>query len=145
MARNQFINPQNGVVYSWLVNHSEEQAAGKARNITRTAPTGATGLVRQQGDDGPYLIQLAGKILDRSQLQMFWLCYATCRTQTLHFLDYDNQRYEVQITDFAPQRVRKENSPQRDPTTPLHYWTYTMTLEVYAFIAGDMHDAGVTP
>lgn len=144
-VRNKFINPANGVEYAWLVNHDEEQAAGKSRNITRTAPTADTGLVKQQGDDGPYLINVSGKILDRSQLVMFWLCYATCRTQTLHFLDFDGQRYEVQITDFAPQRVRKEYSPSRDPSTPMHYWTYTMTMEVYSFIAGDMATAGVTP
>lgn len=145
MPQNKFINPANGVTYVWLVNHDEEDEAGKARTITHTAPTGATGLVRQQGDDGPYLIKLSGKILDRSQLVMFWLSYATCRTQTLHFVDYDGQRYEVQITDFAPKRVRKEYSPQRDASTPLHYWTYTMVMEVFAFIAGDMADAGVTP
>jgi hypothetical protein len=145
MARNQFINPATGATYSWLVTHTEEEDSGKARNITRTAPTSGYGLVRQQGDDGPFLLKLSGTILDRSQLVAMWQWYALCRTQTIHFLDADAQRYEVQITDFAPKRIRKALSPHRDASTPLHYWTYTIVLEVYAFIAGDMAGAGVTP
>jgi hypothetical protein len=39
--------------------------------------------------------------------------------------------------------VRKTIAPSRDPAT--HYWTYTITMEVYAFIAGDMVGSGVTP
>jgi hypothetical protein len=145
MAQNKFINPANNYTYAWLVNHSEEEETGKARNITRTAPTSGVGLVRQQGDDGPYLLKLSGTILDRSQLVAFWQWYAFCRIQTIDFEDFDGQRYEVQITDFAPKRIRKLFSPQRDPSTPNHYWTYTMTLEVYTFKAGDMASVGVTP
>lgn len=145
MARNRFVNPVDGFTYAWPVNHSEEEETGKTRNITRTAPTSGYGLVRQQGEDGPYLIKLSGTILDRSQLVAFWQWYAICRFQTIHFIDFDDQRFEVQITDFAPKRVRKLTAPSRDPSAPTHYWSYTITMEVYAFIVGDMVGAGVTP
>jgi hypothetical protein len=145
MARNRFFNPATNETYAWPVNHNEEEETAKARNITRTAPTSGYGLVRQQGDDGPFLLKLSGTILDRAQLVAMWRWYAICRAQTIRFIDFDDQSYEVQITDFAPRRVRKAIAPRRDPSAPTHYWTYTITMEVYAFIAGDMVGAGVTP
>lgn len=144
MARNKFTNPASGTVYTWDQNHQEEQETGKARNITRTANTGNVGAVKQQGDDGGVTLKLAGKILKRSQLQQFWAWYELCRTQTIYFEDYDGQKYEVQITSFQPKRVAKLSFTGRDPSMPHHYYEYTMEMEVYRFIAGDMFTTGVT-
>lgn len=144
--RNTFTNPLDASTYEWDMNHSEEEGMGKARNITRAANTGNTGAVRQQGDDGPLIISLSGKILKRSQLQAFWMWFNLCRTQTIHFEDYDGQKYEVQITSFIPRRLRKlSHSGTRDPAMPHHYYEYTMTMEVYRLIAGDMFATGVQP
>jgi hypothetical protein len=141
--RDRFTNPATGTFYDWPLNHDEEDESGKARNITRTAPTGSVGLIKQQGDDGPLLLHLKGKILKRAQLAAFWSWFELSRTQTIYFRDFDNQQYEVQITSFAPQRHRKLSfpSPGNDPST--HYWTYSMELEVYRVISGDL--AGITP
>lgn len=146
MARtpNYFSNPANGDRYDWPVNHDTEDAVSKARSITRSATTSNVGIVRQQGDDGPLTLKLSGTILHRDQLRAFWHWYALCRTQTIYFYDFDNQGYEVQITEFSPVRKRTLRNP-RDPSAPLHYWTYSISLDVYALLEGDMADAGVTP
>lgn len=143
MARNRFVNPANGAQYLWTVNHSEEEESGKARNITHTAPTGLTGLVRQQGDDGPMVLRLQGTILDRAQYREMWKWYALCREQTINFYDFDGQGYEVQITSFMPRRVRNLTRPGRDPQQ--HRWVYRLEMEVYRFLAGDLATVGVTP
>lgn len=140
---NRFTNPANNAIYDWPLNHSSEETSGKARNITTTAPTGGVGLVRQQGDDGPYQLKWVGRILRRSQLAAMWEWYQLCRTQTIHLTDFDGQKYEGQITDFQPRRIRAERPGSADPQT--HVWEYTFTFDVYRFIDGDMFDEGVTP
>lgn len=145
MSRNRFTNPATGVHYDWTVNHTEEDETGKTRNITRSAPTGGVGLVRQQGDDGPYLLRYTGTILHRAQWQAMWAWFALCRTQTIYFADYDGQQYEVQITSFTGKRVRKLANTGKDPSIPHHNYTYTIEMEVYRFMAGDLAGSGVTP
>jgi hypothetical protein len=143
VARNRFTNPANGDFYDWAINHDEEEANGKTRTISRTAPTGNVGLVKQQGDDGPFLLKLSGKITSRSQFSAFWAWYALCRTQTIVFKDFDAQEYEVQITSFLPQRHRTLMRAGKNPGN--YYWTYSMEMEVYRFVSGDMAASGVTP
>jgi hypothetical protein len=144
--RNRFTDPAAVVAaYDWPINHNEEEESGKARNITRTAPTGNVGLVKQQGDDGPFILKLKGHIKTRAQYAAFWQWYQLCRTQTIYFRDFDNQQYEVQITSFLPTRLRRHSYPGPGLDPYDHYWTYTMELEVYRFISGVMQAAGVTP
>ncbi len=143
MARNTFTNPSNGDAYQWLVNHDEEEDAGKTRSITRTGLTSNVGTVKQQAEDGPLLLRFRGKIVDRSQYQAMWAWFELSRAQTIYFTDFDGQSYEVQITSFTPKRVRKSRAPQRDPSTPLHYWEYGIEMEVYKVLAGDL--IGVAP
>lgn len=143
MARNRFTNPANGSFYDWPRNHSNEEAMGKVRNITRTAPTSNVGLVKQQGEDGPLTIKLSGFIVHRSQLQAFWTWFELCRYQTIHFRDFDNQQYEVQIISFQPKRVRKHSTLSPDAGMPYNYFTYDMEMEIYRVISGDL--AGVAP
>jgi hypothetical protein len=142
MSRDRFVNPVSGEVYSWHINHSDEEEVSKERSITRTSNTGNVGVVRQQGDDGPLLLRFTGSILHRAQLVAMWRFYAMCHSQTIHFYDFDDQAYEVQIIAFSPVRKRTLRNP-RDSSAPMHYWTYSITMEVYAYINGDMRDAGV--
>jgi hypothetical protein len=144
MARDTFINPANGFTYEWHVNHTDEESTEKTRTITRVGNTGLVGVVRQQGDDSPYIMRWTGTILHRAQLQAFWFWWAVSKGQTIHLLDFDGQRYEVQITSFQPKRVRKLSYFSKDPSMPHHYYTYTIEFEVYSFVAGDMN-AWVTP
>lgn len=143
MARNRFTNPANNASYDWPQNHDSEETTGKVRNITRSAPTGLTGAVKQQGDDGPLVLKLSGVITRRSQFQQMWAWYALCRTQTIYFTDFDGQMYEVQIVGFEPQRVRNMYRAGFDP--PDYHWRYSISMEVHRFLAGDLAAVGVTP
>lgn len=144
--QNRFENPANGQVYDWQVNHSEEEEFGRSRAITRAATTSGVGMVRQQGEDGPLVLKLRGKILHRAQYQEMWRWFQLSRTQTIWFLDFDANRYEVQITAFTPKRVRKLANHGRDAAnTPWHYWEYGMEMEVINVLWGDLVVAGVTP
>jgi hypothetical protein len=143
MARNTFTDPATGDHYDWQVNHDTEEAVSKARAITRTATTNNVGSVRQQGADGPLVLKFSGTILHRSQLREMWRWYELCRMQTIYFTDFDGQSYEVQISEFSPLRKRTLRNP-RDPSLN-HYWTYTITMDVFRPIDGDLADMGVTP
>lgn len=145
MSRNTFYNPANGASYAWQVNHDPEgeEEAGRERQIERTANTGLVGSVDQQGDDGPYILSLSGKILHRAQFVAFWNWYELCRTQSIWFYDFDGQGYEVQIIAFKPKRRGAVNMRTSDPKT--HFWTYSIQMRVYRFLQGDMVTAGVTP
>jgi hypothetical protein len=145
--RNRFTDPASVVAaYDWPINHNEEEESGKVRNVTHTAPTANNvGLVKQQGDDSPFVLKLKGHIKTRAQYAAFWQWFQLCRTQTIYFRDFDNQQYEVQITSFLPTRSRRHSYPAPGLDPHDHYWTYTMELEVYRFISGDLATAGVTP
>lgn len=143
MARNTFTDPATGNTYQWLINHDEEEDGGKTRTINRAGLTSNVGTVKQQGEDGPLMLRFRGTILDRSQYQAMWAWFELSRSQTIYFTDFDGQAFEVQITSFTPKRLRKARSPQRDPSTPLHYWQYGIEMEVYRVIAGDL--IGVAP
>lgn len=145
MARNRFTNPANGAFYDWPRNHSEEEEAGKTRNITRGPNTGNIGLIKTQGDDGPMLLRYRGFIVHRAQYIAMWSWYKLCRTQTIYFTDFDGQVYEVQITSFTPKRVRKHQAVSPDATMKGHYYEYGIEMEVYRFVTGDLATLGVTP
>lgn len=143
MARNRFVNPATGASYEWHLNHDEEDPTTKTRAITRTANTGVIGAVRQQGDDGPLIVKYHGTALQRAQIQQFWAWYNLSKLQTIYFYDFDGQGFEVQITELSVTRKRKLSYTGRDPSIPFHFYTYDITMEVYAVLAGDM--AGVAP
>ena len=141
-GRNYFTNPATGTDYVWRVNHDEEQEFGKARTVDRAGRSGNVGLVRQQADDAPLTMTLSGKIVHRDQYTMMWALFQLCASQTVYFVDFDDQQYEVLITDFRPVRLRGKTS--RDPSVPKHYWTYTIAMDVIRVISGDLATAGVT-
>lgn len=129
---NKFEDPKGGkTTYEWLINHNEEEASGKRRNITRSANTDGTGLVRQQGDDSPLVFKWSGTMLHNSQVKEMAEWMELSRTQTIYLEDFANDKYEVIITAFEPKRIRTMRNPRAsgDPER-LYYWTYTIELEV---------------
>lgn len=137
--RNKFINPSNAEEYSWPINHSEEGEAGLQRSITRGANTAGTGLVRQQADDQPFIFTLTGTILTKDQLEKMKDWYILCASQTIYFEKYDGDKFEVVITDFKPSQKKTIHNP-KDPSIPLWYWTYSITMEVVTVIDGVWED-----
>lgn len=140
--RNTFYNPRNGEVYDWHINHSEEAQFGKTRQINNGANTGYAGLIMQQGDDEPMVLELSGTILHLAQHQAFVRWFAICRDQSIHFIDFAADRYVVIITAYNPVRQRTLSNP-RDDSMRLHYYTYTLRMQVLEFIAGPW--VGVSP
>jgi hypothetical protein len=138
MARNTFYDPVTNQTYEWHRNHAEEEAGALTRTVTATGTTGLTGMVRTQGERQPFVIKLKGKIVHRDQHQAFLLWFQRCENQTIIFTDF-----EVQITDYEPQRVRRLKASAPDPAMQDYSIDYTLQLDVYRMIAGDMAAAGV--
>lgn len=142
--QNRFEDPRTGDIYDWQRNHTTEEAMGRERNITHSGATGGVSMVRQQGEEGPLVLDWQGIIEYRAQLQEMWKWYELSRTQTIWIRDYDGNRYEVIITSFTPKRVRKMSFQGRDRVnTPWHYWEYTIKMEVVTVLWGDLVVAGV--
>ena len=143
-VREQFIDPAgNRTTYSWVINHSDEDEFGKERQINHGANTANTGLVKQQSDDSPMVLRLQGTILHKAQHTEFIAWWKLSETQTIHFVDFTGDRYEVIVTAFKPIRKRTIKNPRDYPNAPYWYWTYSMELEVISFVSSVW--SGVTP
>lgn len=142
--RNAFINPATLEVYEWVINHSPEGDKGneKKRAITTTANTGQVGLVRQQSADEPLILKREGEILDTSQEEQMWRWWNICKSQTIYFVEFNGDAYEVQITNYNPQRYGT-GGPTRSGQR--YYVKYSIEMEVYSILAGIAFSAGVTP
>jgi hypothetical protein len=136
-----FRDPRTGTVYAWPVNHTTEEQFGKQRNVEHTAPTSGVGLVRQQGDDQPLILQLTGTILHRTQEAAFVEWFELSRLQSIYWTDWTGAEYEVIITGYQPRRERVLLNPRDRGMDYVVRWT--MTLEVLAVRAGPWQ--GVTP
>lgn len=138
MPRNKFIEPTSNFTYSWEVNHDAEETFGQQRNISHSANTANVGLVRQQGAKEPLTLRYTGTILTLLQLQEMWGWFNACDTQTIHFEDFEGNKYEVIITSFLPIRKRVARNP-RDPTNaPTHIWTYSIEMDVIQILSGPL-------
>jgi hypothetical protein len=139
MARspNVFTNPANGATYTWPINHSEEEAVTKSRQMSDGASTDNIGLIPQQGAPTPMILSWKGSILTKAQLDAIISWYELCETQTIYVQDFSGARYEVLITDFDPQRVAVARNPRDPANAPLWYWTYTLTMRVLKVLSGD--------
>lgn len=142
-VRNRFTNPSNGSFYDWQVNHSEEQEFGKRRSIDHGALTDTVGVVRQQADDSPLILQLKGTIFHKAQFEQFKSWFALSRTQTIYYRDFAGDEYEVIITAFLPVRERTIKNPRDFAHAPYWFWKYDLEMEVITIRAGSW--AGVTP
>lgn len=134
--RNEFRAPSGALpTYQWQVNHSDEEAVTRSRNIDATAPTSNVGLVMQQGSDGPLTFRFTGTILHAQQFAMMRAYYDLTQRETVIFTDFTGDEYEVVISSFTPLRKRTLRNP-RDLSIPLHYWTYTIEIMVIRVISG---------
>lgn len=140
--RNRFTNPANGAFYDWQVNHSDEGSFGKTRQITESANTANTGLVKQQGDSTPLKMKLTGTIFHKAQHEQFIDWFQLGETQTVIFKDFTGDEYEVLLTQYDAVRKRTVRNPRDAANAPLWYWTYEMEMEVIRVISGVW--AGVT-
>ncbi len=135
---NVFTNPATGETYQWPINHASENAAGKKRNITYSAPTDQNGLLPQQGDDDPLVLSWTGTMLTKAQHDAFWQWYALSRTQTIYISDFAGNTWEVTITNFQPQRRAVARNPRDPLNAPTWVYDYTIEMAVVSIISGGM-------
>lgn len=122
-------------LYPWPINYQEEGEFGRRRNYDRSASTSGVGVVRQQGDDGPLIINVTGVILKADQHAYFAAFMKVGKLRTLIFTDFEGHQYEVLMTAYLPTRVRTSRNPQ-DPNILYHYYKYSMEMEVVRVISG---------
>lgn len=136
-GRCQLVDPAPGGagVYAWETNYDTEDSFGSRRNVQRTATTNGVNVVRQQGDDEPIVIKVQGVILRKNQHQRFIDMFVAGKSRTLHFIDFEGHEYEVLLLAYLPTRQRTSRNPA-DPTILLHYYKYTMEMEVTRVISG---------
>jgi hypothetical protein len=142
--RNYFINPATAETYKWTTNHSPTGDSGteKKRTIQTTANTGNVGLVRQQSADDPLILKREGSILDPTQEKEMWRWFQLCKAQTIFFVEFNGDAYEVQVTEYNPKRI---GTASKGRMGKLYYVKYTMEMEVYGVLHGVLAEAGITP
>lgn len=140
---NRFTDPYNAYYYDWQVNHNDEGEFGKDRNITESAPTGTIGLIKQQGEQAPLVLELKGKILHKNQHNNFIYFWQICDEHSIYFRDFAGNDFEVLITAFKP--IRKPCARNLADIANMELFTidYTLRMEVLKIRAGWW--TGVTP
>lgn len=139
---NQWIDPA-GVVptYVWQVNHNEETPVGKSRQMADGAPTSNLGLIPQQGAATPLVFTLKGTFFDDNQHAQNLKFWQLCEGQTVYWQDFNNNLYEVLITDYEAERKAVARNPKFPDQT--YIWQYTITMRVITALSGPW--VGVTP
>jgi hypothetical protein len=139
-----FTNPATGFAYVWPNNPPLDgiSASQKQRTITRTSNTANVGSVKQQGDDGPYVLHVEPHVFTVAFETALWQWWTLCRTQTIYWTDIDGAQYEGQIITMSRQQVGALAGPG-DIRARKFYAKYVIEFEIYRFISGVM--AGVTP
>lgn len=146
MAQVTFYDPRTTTTYVWPDNppFDGEQPSTKERQIDRTSNTANVGSVKQQGDDGPYLIDWKVNVFSAAHESAMWAWWQKCKSQTIWLTDAGGEVYEGQIIFLSRQRQGVIAGP-KDSTDRRFYVVYEFKFEVYRFVSGLMHDAGVTP
>lgn len=142
--RNAFIDPATATVFEWPVNHDPagDEGGEKKRAIQETANTGNVGLVRQQSGDQGMAFKRSGSILTDAHEEAFWHWFKLCESQTIYFVEFNGDAYEVQITGYNPKKVGS-GGPSKNGHG--YFVKYTMEMVVFKFLAGRAAAAGVTP
>lgn len=136
-GRCKLIDPSPGGLgtYDWQVNYNEEGEFGRARNLDVTTTTNGAVMIVQQGEDDPLKISVQGTILHANQHNEFVGYFKKSKLQSLIFQDFEGHQYEVMLESYKPKRLRTIRNP-RDPSIPLHYYTYSMDMLVLRVISG---------
>lgn len=122
--------------YQFPINHETEDEFGGERSIEHTAPTSNVGAVRQQGDDGPLVMRLQGRILHKAMHQTLQNFFEQSRTRTMRFRDFEGEEYEVLITAYKAKRQGVVLNSKDLTNARLHIYSYTLQMEIIRVISG---------
>lgn len=141
-----FTDPRTGTIYTWPINPPFDgiSPATKQRQIQRTSNTGNVGATKQQGDDGPLVINWKINVFTAAHEQALWQWYVLSSSQTIWLTDFNGEVFEGQIIELSRQQVGVIAGPG-DATAQGFYAVYTFQFEVYRYVSGLMAAAGVTP
>lgn len=114
--------------YPFEVNHSDEEGRDYNRSIERTAVTTGPKFVLQQGETAAGVLSFTGTFFTQAQHDAMKAYYDACSSRTVFFREWTGVEHEVIVTRFNPVRHRTLRNP-RDPSL-LHYWSYTLEMEV---------------
>lgn len=136
-GRCALIDPAPGGLgqYEWQTNYDTEENFGRTRSVEAVPTTDESAHVIQQGEESPLVKRISGTILYKNQHAKFAAFFKKCRTNTLVFHDFDGEEYEVVITSYLPAKTRTLRNP-KDPTIPLHYYKYSLEMQVIRVISG---------
>lgn len=133
-----FTNPRTSASYVWEVNPTTEQPTIKARAIERTSNTANVRSVKQQGDDGPLILDWQVTVQTAAMETALWTWYVLCELQTIYLTDWDGEQCEGQIIYLS--RARTPSGGVRSELV-----VYQMQFEIYRLISGIMATAGLDP
>lgn len=142
--RNYWIDPATETAYAWPVNcdYAGDEGSEKKRKIQETANTGNVGLVRQQSGDEGMVLKRSGSILTVPFEVEMWKWFNLCQSQTIYFVEFNGDAYEVQIIMYNPERVGVSGRAKNGKN---YYVKYKIEMTVFGFLAGVAADAGLTP
>lgn len=131
-----FTDPKTAATYTWPHNPGPTglQAAGMQRQIERTSNTGNVGSVKQQGDDGPFILHWEPIVNTTAFEQKLWEWYELSKLQSIRVTDWNGEVFEGQIIMLTRQQI-----------LPGGFYQYVFEFEVWKFVSGLLHTAGVTP
>lgn len=134
VVKNRFMNPVNGDIYTWHINHGwdGDENSGLESPVTWSVTT-AGNPVPQFGEIQPSKMTLKGTILHRAQHEAMQIWTALSRLQTIYFRDFDMVEYEVVVASFSWTRQGVVKNPS-DPTMPYHIIRYEMVLNVLGVV-----------
>lgn len=144
MTQVTFTDPRTGDTYAWPNNPPPDgiTAAQKQRQIDRSSNTGNVGAVKQQGDDGPFVIHWTPLVFTQAHELALWQWYKKCKTRTILLTDFAGEVFEGQITTLARQQIGALAGPGETRDRGF-YVRYEFEFEVYRFVSGVMATAGV--
>lgn len=149
LNRVKFVNPVDGSTYLWPLNpglDAETQNGygfqQKVRQIEYTSNTGNIGLTRQQGEDGPFIINWTFNIYTQDFQEQLWAWYELSKKQSIYFYDFNAEAFEGQIIMLARMRTGVLSGPgetfQRGFFTTMRF-----QFDVWQPLSGPLQAAGV--
>lgn len=145
MVRCKFTNPADGSFYEWAYNPPFDgipQGSGKTLAIERLANTGNVGAVKQQGDDGPFILHYEPLIWTAAHQAAMWMWYKLSKKQSIYFTSFTGDEYEGQITTLTQQEIGATGGPG-DTNARGYYVKMVFEFEVWRTVSGMLHDVGV--
>lgn len=134
-AHNQFKDPRTGDVYTWQINHKEEQGAARLRAIAAQQPTmgrwKTVRSIRQQGTRQELIYKLSGTVPTLAQHLAFLHYLQLSISQTIYFIHAAGGTFECHLSSYEPQRKYLVQGPRGEN----YVWDYTLQLDVIAVLA----------